>query len=159
MADVSRLTARRLSYASGYLGLGLYKEAAGELKAIKGEERKTADFLAVQSELLLVTKQWEPLVAVAEEHVLRQCAEPTAWINWAYALRELERVEEAKGVLLQAESIHPNEGVLHYNLACYYCLLGELKEAKRRLAKACRLDQSWKEAAESDPDLRRLRED
>jgi tetratricopeptide (TPR) repeat protein len=159
MADISRLTARRLSYASGYTGLGLFKEAAAELKAVKGEDRKTAEFLAVQSELLLVTRQWEPLVRVAEEHVLRQCTQPTAWINWAYALRELERVEEAKAVLLQAESIHPDVGVLHYNLACYHCLLGEMKEARKRLTQACRLDQSWKEAAESDPDLRKLRED
>ncbi len=158
MPNLSRLTARRLSYASGYTGLGLFKEAAGELKAIKGEDRLAPDFLAVQSDLLMATKQWKQLVKVSEEFVLQKCSEPTAWINWAYALRELEQVPEAKAILLQAETIHPNLDVLHYNMACYHCLLGEMKEAKQRLSKACQLDKSWKEAAASDPDLRRLRE-
>ena len=158
MSTISRLTVRRLSYASGYTGLELFKEAAGELKTIKGEDRLTADFLAVQSDLLMATKQWKQLVKVSEEFVLRKCSEPTAWINWAYALRELEQVSEAKEILLQAETIHPNLDILHYNMACYHCLLGEMKEAKQRLSKACQLDKNWKEAAASDPDLRRLRE-
>ena len=158
MPSLPRATVRRLSHASGYLGLGLYAEAAGELQGIREEDRLTGDFLAVQSDLLLATGQWQQLVTVSEEFVLRRCTEPTPWINWAYALRELEQVSQAKAILLQAETIHPDVDVLHYNLACYHCLLGEMKEAKQRLQKACQLDRGWKEAAASDPDLKALRE-
>lgn len=82
-----------------------------------------------------------------------------SWIGWAYALRELEQVEEAREVLLKAEIRHGKaSAVLHYNLACYDSLLGELASARARLATACRMDGRFKQAAKDDPDLRALRE-
>ncbi len=45
------------------------------------------------------------------------------WVHWAYALRELQRVEEARDVLLKAEPLNADkEPVIRYNLACYYSL-------------------------------------
>ena len=78
----------------------------------------------------------------------------SGWIGWAYALRELNRVEEARAVLLDAEKYHgTNSAVLHYNLACYDALLGALKNARARLEKACRMDAQFKITAREDPDL------
>ena len=73
------------------------------------------------------------------------------------ALREMKRVPEAKAVLLDAEPIHGKaSGVLHYNLACYHCLLGELEETKTRLRRACQLSDEFKTCALEDPDLKAL---
>jgi hypothetical protein len=69
----------------------------------------------------------------------------------------MSRVTEAKAVLLEAEPRHGKSGVLHYNLACYHCLLGELEEAKARLNRACKTGKEWKDAATTDPDLEALR--
>ena len=46
--------------------------------------------------------------------------------------------------------------MLHYNLACYECLLGNHLEARKRLARACKMDPSWNDAAKDDPDLKDL---
>ena len=47
-------------------------------------------------------------------------------------------------------------GLLHYNLACYYCLLGEMADAKKRLRVACKMDKEWKEEALDDEDLKAM---
>ncbi len=151
-------TARRLRHASGYLGLGMVAQAALELDAVDPADRESADVLATRVELLLEIKAWLPLSELAEH--LAQVAPQVeqGWIHWAYALRELERIEEAKAVLLAAEPFHGKTcAVLHYNLACYECLLGNLPNAKRRLRTAIERDAHWKEAALTDPDLVRLR--
>ena len=46
---------------------------------------------------------------------------------------------------------------LHYNLACYACLLGKKPEAKRRLVTAFKMDKVWKQEALDDPDLKAMR--
>jgi len=99
-------------------------------------------------------------VAVARELVQQDPKSLKGWIHWAYALRELDRISEAKAVLLEAEPHHWERcALLHYNLACYHSLLGELDAARARLRKACRMDAHWKDQARTDPDLKALHGD
>ena len=149
--------AKRIEYARGYLALGLLNEAFDELEALEGEERNALDVLETRAELHLASKQWAMVIANAEPVARAKPTSEEAWINWAYALSELNQVEEAKAVLRDAEPFHGRtSSVLHYNLACYHCLLGELDEAKRRLKVACQMEKQWKTAAKTDPDLQAL---
>jgi len=108
--------------------------------------------------LYMESKQWKPVTAVAKTLAEAKPECEKAWIAWAFALRELQRIAEAREVLLRAEQIHgPTSPVLHYNLACYYSLLGDLPEAKRRLSIACSMGDEWENEARSDPDLEALR--
>lgn len=147
-------TRRRLEFASGYIELGLLEAASEELEAVVGADRLTAEVMSVRADLTMAAKQWDLLLAVARELVRQRPELEKGWIHAAFALRELNRVEEAKATLLQAEPQHgETSAVLHYNLACYHCLLHEPAEAKRRLANACRMNAEWKQAALADPDL------
>ncbi len=153
-------TRRRLEYASGYIGLGMHQEAADELKLIAEEEQESPEALRLWLALYHETKAWESLIAVAETLVGAEPDEEHGWISWAYALRELDRVNEAQEVLLQAEVLHgKSSAVLHYNLACYACLLGDHVDAKQRLATAFAMDAEFKSAASDDPDLEAMRHD
>jgi Flp pilus assembly protein TadD len=97
------------------------------------------------------------VVAVAKPVCQAAPGDAAAWIHWAYALRELNRVEEARDVLIKAEPLHAEANpVIHYNLACYYSLLGEIEEAKRRLSIACKADETCRKTGIDDPDLRAL---
>jgi len=148
---------RRLEYARGYIALGLINEASEELEAITGNARLSTEVLRVRVDLYMEAKQWDLVVDVAKPVCLATPEDEGAWIAWAYALREKQQVKEAQDVLLQAEPMHgKNCAVLHYNLACYACLLGDKKEAKRRLARACKMDAQWKAAALEDEDLRAM---
>ncbi len=150
-------TRRRIEYATGYLELGLASAAAEELAAIDLADLDLPEVLRVRSEYLMQTREWEPLVTTAALLVRRMPDDESGWISWAYALRELNRVEEAQAVLKEAELRHGKTcGVLHYNLACYACLLGNHVEAIRRLRRALRINEEWKASALTDSDLQPL---
>jgi tetratricopeptide (TPR) repeat protein len=145
---------RHLEYASGYIALGLLTEATNELEEIEGEDRLCATVMAVRNDLYLALKSWDLLIAVARELTRQRPKIVDGWINWAFALRELGRIDEAKAVLLTAEPMHGKKSaVLHYNLACYECLLGDIENARARLAVATRKDPEFKKEALDDPDL------
>lgn len=61
-------------------------------------------------------------------------------IALAYATRRLESLEAARAILLDAVSRHPKEPIIHYNLGCYSCQLGDLESAKDHLKRAFALE-------------------
>ncbi len=149
--------ARRVQYARGFLELGMLDAAAKELAAIEGPARAGAAVMELQVDLHMAAKQWDLVVAMAREFTAQHPAESKGWISRAFALRELGCIKEAKEVLLQAEPVHGKTcAVLHYNLACYHCLLGEMKQAKDRLAWAFKMEKTWKREARVDPDLKNI---
>jgi hypothetical protein len=72
---------------------------------------------------------WDLLIAVARELARLPPINDQGWIHWAFELQELGLIAEAKAVFFQAEPLHPSCAVLHYNMACYECLLGDIPEA------------------------------
>ena len=74
-------------------------------------------------------------------------------ISLAYATRRAESVEAAKLILLEAVERHPKEPTIHYNLACYECVLGEVEVAKARLRRAFKLEPRYRLMALEDEDL------
>ncbi|PTY01266.1 hypothetical protein [Opitutus sp. ER46] len=145
---------RRIRYARGYAELGLLREAARELAAVVGEDRETPDFLLARLQVAMERKQWKTVVTTGRRLAQLTPDLEVAWLHWAYALRELNRIKEAKAVLLEAEPLHGGKSAtLHYNLACYHCLLGEMADARARLRVACELHPDFKQAAREDRDL------
>lgn len=151
-------TLRHLQYASGYIELGMLKEAAAELEGVTPSDKLLPAVVTVQIDLHMHAKQWTRVITVAQKLAELTPADDKGWISHAFALRELEQIEEAQAVLLAAEPhLKKACGILHYNLACYACLLGNKAEAKRRLMIAVKIDKSWKQEALDDPDLKSLK--
>lgn len=142
----------------GYLELGMLGEAEAELEAVEGDARLSGPVLLARVELYMAAENWPSLVAVAQAVARADPAQERAWIGWAYALRSLERVAEARAVLLEGDRHHgKTSGLLHYNLACYECLLGEIEKAKVRLEWAQGLGGTdFKKLALGDTDLKPL---
>lgn len=156
-ARVNISTDKRLAYARGYIALGMIKDAEAELNAIEESERGLLDEQRVRVDLHMEAKRWARVAVVAEAVVEFLPEDEQVWISWAYALRELQRVEKAQAVLLRAEEEHGHKSaILHYNLACYACLLNDLEEANRRLKRAIKLDKRFEEEWARDPDLKDL---
>jgi len=151
-------TRRHLQYATGHLELGMLKEAAAELDAIGQSDQLLPEVISVRIDLHMHAKHWSQVIKFSQELIRLSPSDDKGWISHAFALRELDRIDEAQTVLLEAEPIHGKKcGVLHYNLACYACLLGNKPEAKRRLMIALKMDKSWKQSALEDPDLKAMR--
>jgi tetratricopeptide (TPR) repeat protein len=150
-------TTHRLEYAKGYLALGLLPEAAEELAAIGPDDRQTADVLEVRTALHMETKQWALAAALAARLTTVRPGDPQSWISWAFATRRYKGIAAAEPILIEAEQRFGHScALIHYNLACYRCQSGDLKEAARRLGVALRLDPNWRSIALGDTDLEPL---
>lgn len=153
-------TARRVQYAIGYAQLGLFAEARAELEAVTPEDRGRQDVVAARIELHREAGEWSEVADYARQLLAADANDLGAWISLGCAMRRLENVAAAKDLLLLAEArLGDGHAIVHYNLACYHCLLGEMTEARRRLAEACRRDKEFKKVAREDPDLLAMREE
>ena len=83
---------------------------------------------------------------------------PWGPFHLAFSLHELKRTKEAYEVLIPVVDKFPEHDLMRYNLACYCCQLGDLKEAMQWLEKA--IDLAGKKdirlMALDDPDLEPL---
>lgn len=150
-------TRKHLDYALGYIALSLLKEARAELAQIPREDEKSAGVLVVKIELAMAEEDWRRVDKLAVEATELVPTLERPWIAWAYALRELQEVERARAVLLEGElAIEEPTVLVDYNLACYFCLLGDLATARRRLADVFKREPTWKAEAVLDPDLAAL---
>ncbi len=147
----------RLSHVQGYLGLGMVKEAAAEFEQLSATERDTTPALALRVAILQEQQDWTGLRDACIEFVRRTPEDPGAWITWAYAARRAESIDAAEEILRIAETKHPDEAAIKFNLGCYACLLGDLAEARRRIDQAIALDKNFRQLAATDPDLAPLR--
>ena len=140
--------------AVGYVELGMFQDANDQLEKIDPFNRAAPEVLAVRLAIYRGLKKWELMQQIAKR--LKQF-EPdnVQWtISLAYATRRAYSIDVAMEILLDAEAKFPREAAIPYNLACYYCQLGEMEKAKRYLKEAFEIDLNWRKAALDDEDLR-----
>lgn len=100
------------------------------------EMRAHPDVLLVRWHVYATAKKWEMAVEVARAITKLLPENSFGWVHWAFSLHELKRTKEAWGVLVPVVDKFPDEYIIRYNLACYACQLGNLKEAWQWLEKA-----------------------
>jgi tetratricopeptide (TPR) repeat protein len=151
------LPQRRLSHAQGYLGLGMVAEAAAELEQLSESEADTPAAVAVRLAVLHGQHDWPALRDLAGRLIGRGQADAGIWVTWAYATRRADSLAAAEAILTRAEQLHPEEPTIQFNLGCYASLRGDLRTARRRVARAIALDGEFAALAATDPDLAALR--
>ncbi len=147
----------RVSHARGYLSLGMVAEAAAELEHLPATTVDPLDVLALRVAIFQERKNWPALRDASAELARRAPDEAGWWITLAYATRRADSLATAEEVLLVAETKHPAEPTIQFNLGCYACQRGDLVEARRRVDRAIALDPSFRTLAGTDPDLAPLR--
>jgi Flp pilus assembly protein TadD len=144
----------KLRAALGYIELGMLEEAAEEVSALSQESLNDFDALILRLELSQRSGQWEQAESIARKLTKLQPEEPDWSIALAYAARRAHSVEVAREILCDAAARFPKEAVIHFNLACYSCQLGEIPVARNYLRKAFALDRSYIVTALKDQDLK-----
>lgn len=148
---------KHLSAAQGYLELGMLADSEAELGGIAPHLRERLEVLAIRLGILHETKHWPALQAVAEKLVGLDPSEPQWAISWAYATRRAASLDSARSILIQALERHPSEALIHFNLACYECQLGDIPSAKQFIQTALQLSPSMSRMALEDEDLAPIR--
>lgn len=147
-----------LSHTRGYLELGMVEEAAAELGLVPAADADNFDVRVLRALVLQEKKAWLALAPLAAGLVNEKPDDAGWWIMWAYAVRRADSLEAAEKILVAAQSNHPKEATILFNLGCYACQRGDLAKAQAHVDCAIALDEHFREAAATDPDLAPLRE-
>lgn len=78
-------------------------------------------------------------------------------LGWCY--KRLGQLDDAIEALEEALCDYPDEGLLHYNLACYWSLASEPCLAIQYLSQAFELDPAYRDLVASETDFDPIRED
>ena len=151
------LPQRRISFAQGYLALGMVAEAAAELDRLSTLDAQRPEATAVRLAILHEQKKWDEVRDLSRELVQRSPDEAALWVSWAYATRRAESLEAAERILREAAVQHPIEPTIQFNLGCYACQRGDLATARVHVDRAIALDAKFPKLAATDPDLAPLR--
>ena len=147
---------RHLLAATGFMELGMFDDAAMEIEDIDPQDKLRPEVFDFRATLFAQAKKWGAMEVVTRRVVALRPDEPEAWVNWAYATRWEASLEAATEILLRAEKKCPRDAAIQFNLGCYACQMGNLEEAKGRVAKAISLDGKFRSRALDDPDLEPL---
>ncbi len=158
---------RSLEEAEGYLMLGM------PLRTLEILERRT-DWATMQFEASLLNG--EALRCLERYHEAAKSLEVAAALRpdqmmiavplaWCY--KRTHRLAQAIAILERVRQSHPDEPLLHYNLACYWSLAGNRAKALESLAQSITLAPAYvstmieKESdfdpIRDDPEFQRLR--
>ncbi len=156
---LDRTSQIHLDAAVGWLGLGNPGEAGDEVARIASDFAEHPDVLEVRWEVSGRQERWEEALLIADSLVLGHPERSSGWLHRSYCLHELARTLEAWNKLFPAVDRFPKEATIPYNLACYACQLGNLKQAEEWLEKAAALRgrSAIKKLAAEDRDLDPMR--
>jgi tetratricopeptide (TPR) repeat protein len=97
----------------------------------------------------------EPLSAAAE-------ADPQnvdTWLALGWCHKRTGRIDLAIESLQEALEVEPGSGIINYNLACYWSLARNKREALTHLSQALALDSGFRHLIDAEHDFDPLRED
>jgi tetratricopeptide (TPR) repeat protein len=134
----------------------MFEDAEAELEKIVPFNRASPEVLRVRAAIYQRIARWDDLRTVALKLTRLEPANVQWPLSLAYATRRAVSIEFARDILLAAKMQFPSEPVIPFNLACYYCQLGDLDAAKEYLKHAFAIDPNWRRAALDDQDLEPL---
>lgn len=144
--------------AEGYFELEMYEDALEELQTADFLPENRMEVTAMKLSIFIAQKRWKEALPYGEALCDLDPEEPQYFIQYAYVLRELNRVDDARRVLLDGPEELEQSALFYYNLACYEALLGEGQVALSTLQRAFHLDPDLKKTALEDADLESIRD-
>jgi predicted Zn-dependent protease len=148
---------RTLLAAQGYSELSMFDEALAELGTMPVDAQQHPTAVEMRLIVLMQARRWKSALATGRELTQVAPDKTSGFIHAAFCLHELGKTEEARTLLLSGPETLHTEPVFHYNLACYECVLGNVDVARAHLEKSIMLDKKFRDFAETDPDLKALR--
>lgn len=145
-----------LVQADGFADLQMWKRSQDLLDRIPEVWREHPLVMRCRLSLAMGQAAWAAAAALARTLSEREPGEVAHRVHLAYSVRRAESISAAREILLQARESFPDEPILHFNLACYECRLGNLPAAREHLRRARELSPPCRELALQDDDLESL---
>jgi Flp pilus assembly protein TadD len=133
-----------LNAADGWLEFDNCIEAEKELKQIAPALQRHPEVLARRFNMLAKAECWCNAEKVAQEIIELMPASTFGWIHRSEALHKQNLTGTARMKLLPALQLFPADIAIRYNLACYECALGNIRQAKSLLLETFNLSHNQK---------------
>jgi Flp pilus assembly protein TadD len=159
LATLTRIRRQRiLQSAEGYLELDMPEHALAAICRLSADEMNVIAFHLKGESLRALGRHGEAIPA------LRQAAEGAPgdvhiWLSLGWCYKRIHRIDMAIESLEEALEAEPNEAIIHYNLACYWSLAGNKRNALVFLAQAIELDADFRDKIASESDFDPIRND
>jgi tetratricopeptide (TPR) repeat protein len=129
------------------------------LKQVPPGDEYHVERLYYRGEALRVMERYEEallsLQGAAEDHP----GPVHIWLAIGWCEKRLGRIEMAIAALEQATAVDPENALVHYNLACYWSLAGDVDLALQELSSASRMDPHYLQLASEETDFDPIRDD
>ena len=81
------------------------------------------------------------------------------WLALGWCYKRVRRLDLAIESLEEAASIDPGQAIVHYNLACYWSLVGDVDHAVHHLVISFDMDTNYRDLVPHEHDFDRIRSD
>jgi len=150
----SSQTVRAIHSARGYLELRMTEDARRELETLSARERTDPGTILFQIRILLYEEKWQLAESMARNAYALHPEDHEFLVQRIFALYQLGHTKDARRLLRHPPRWLHNSGLLHYNLACYEALIGDVATARECAKAAFSLNPALSSRAMRDPDLR-----
>ena len=144
----------QLRAACGYAELGMRRESMAELNAMEPSFQSRPEVLQLRLHHLMHQKKWTQALRISQKlcRAAPNCS--AGFLHAGFCLHELGKTAEAKAFLLRGPAALLQEPIYYYNMGCYEALLGNMKDARINLETSFEMDETFRELAKKDPDLK-----
>ena len=129
-------TGWNLSYAAGYLDLGMYAKASRELDTVPDEFQDDPEVLCLRGRILLAEERWSEAVTLCRSSKKKYPEVADFFIQLALAYDKLGQVEKARITWLDAPEEIRTSAFYHYNLARCESQMGNWALARQHVMTA-----------------------
>lgn len=152
------LADRHLLAAEGYFELEMFDDALEELEIAEHVPANRVTVRKRRLEVFIATERWGDAHVLAKDLHETDPDDPHHRIQHAFVLRELDRVEEARSILLDGSPGFRRSALFHYNLGCYEAILGNPEAALLCFKQAFEASPDLRKHADTDRDLDSIRD-
>jgi tetratricopeptide (TPR) repeat protein len=145
--------------AEGYLEIGLPQQALDALARLGKAETLGSHALYLRGKALTDLGRFAEALVPLEEVVDADPENVHVRLVQGWCHKRIGRLDLAVRDLETALRAHPDDALLHYNLACYQSLARNKRRALRHLSRALVLDASYRSLIDGEADFDPLRSD
>jgi tetratricopeptide (TPR) repeat protein len=159
MSRISRDRIRRLlDEAEGYLLLELPRRSLQILESRSDWSSMQFEANLLKGEALRCLERYREALRPLEIAAGLQPGDPRVALALGWCYKRTNRLAQAIDALARALVAHPEQALLHYNLACYWTLAGNSTKALEALSTALELDPELRSLIAGEPDFDQLRD-
>jgi Flp pilus assembly protein TadD len=145
--------------AEGYLELGMPRHAL-EVLARCGDLDSLPDHaLYLQGECLRALDQFREALQPLMKAAAGSPHNVHVWLSLGWCYKRTGRLDMAIESLEEALAVEPNDALVHYNLACYWSLARNKRQALAFLSRAIDLKDHYRTLVAAEPDFDPIRSD